>query len=129
MLAFTNYTASEWDWVVLVMLEGACAVFLLLTFFWLPLSDWLTRRRMHSAQSIGSSCARCISASTRPPARSGTVGIEYLVFTAHSCLVRKIYAILCRFVRRCTYFIMTPGQTGQNARDGATPTEPAVGSA
>jgi hypothetical protein len=25
MLAFTNYTASEWDWVVLVLLEGACA--------------------------------------------------------------------------------------------------------
>jgi antibiotic biosynthesis monooxygenase (ABM) superfamily enzyme len=46
MLAFTHYTASEWDWVVLVLLEGACAVFLLLTFFWLPLSDWLMRHRI-----------------------------------------------------------------------------------
>jgi hypothetical protein len=39
MLAFTNYAASEWDWVALILIESACGVFLLLTIFWLPISD------------------------------------------------------------------------------------------
>jgi antibiotic biosynthesis monooxygenase (ABM) superfamily enzyme len=39
------YTPTIWDTVVLILLETTCAVFLLLTIFWLPLSDWLMRRR------------------------------------------------------------------------------------
>jgi hypothetical protein len=49
MLVFANYIAyapSVWDTVVLVLLESACGLFILLTVFWLPLSDWLQRRRI-----------------------------------------------------------------------------------
>ena len=50
MLAFisnhTTYTPSVWDTVVVVLLESACGLFILLTVFWMPLSDWLQRRRI-----------------------------------------------------------------------------------
>jgi hypothetical protein len=43
--AHTAYTPSVWDWVVLVALELQCVVFLIMVTFWLPISDWLMRRR------------------------------------------------------------------------------------
>jgi hypothetical protein len=54
MLAFTNYAASEWDWVALILIESACGVFLLLTIFWLPISDWLMRRRIRKEEEYQS---------------------------------------------------------------------------
>jgi hypothetical protein len=45
------YDPSMWGYVTLVLVESACAVFLLLTIFWLPIGDWLMRRR--TAQGAG----------------------------------------------------------------------------
>jgi hypothetical protein len=39
-----------WDWIALIGLELQCAVFLALTTFWLPISDWLMRRRIRKEQ-------------------------------------------------------------------------------
>jgi len=41
---YTYHAPSVWDWVVLIALEVQCGVFLILTTFWLPISDWLMRR-------------------------------------------------------------------------------------
>jgi hypothetical protein len=43
---YTYHAPSLWDYVVLVLLETTCVVFLILTTFWLPISDWWMRRRM-----------------------------------------------------------------------------------
>jgi hypothetical protein len=37
---------SLWDWVILVTLELPCLVLLVMPIFWLPLTDWLMRRRL-----------------------------------------------------------------------------------
>jgi len=51
-LAWTlaSYTPSLWDWIVLVALEVQRGLFLVLTTFWLPISDWLMRRRLRKEQ-------------------------------------------------------------------------------
>jgi hypothetical protein len=41
-----------WDWIALIGLELQCAVFLALTTFWLPISDWLMRRRIRKGAAI-----------------------------------------------------------------------------
>jgi hypothetical protein len=43
---YTYYAPSIWDWLTLALLETTCTVFLIVVTFWLPLSDWLMRRRM-----------------------------------------------------------------------------------
>jgi hypothetical protein len=37
---------SLWDWVILVSLDLPCLVLLAMPIFWLPLTDWLMRRRL-----------------------------------------------------------------------------------
>jgi hypothetical protein len=43
---YTYHAPSVWDWVVFVALQVQCAIVLILSFFWLPISDWLMRRRL-----------------------------------------------------------------------------------
>ena len=47
---YTYHAPSVWDWVVFVVLEVQCAIVLILSFLWLPISDWLMRRRLRKEQ-------------------------------------------------------------------------------
>src|SRR5438132_10764923 len=62
---YTYHAPSLWDYVVLVLLETTCVVFLILTTFWLPISDWWMRRRMSKARRVPVQAEADLSAQVR----------------------------------------------------------------